>query len=111
MGREIDIRFARRRENGSRGADATIAEIAASQRGLIARAQLLEIGLSAAAIVRRIQAGSLHVVHRGVYAVGHGAISREGELLAAVLAGGSGAMLSHGSAAELWELPLGKGRL
>jgi very-short-patch-repair endonuclease len=111
MGREINIRVDRRRENGSREADAWIAAIAARQHGVIARAQLLALGLSDAAIVRRIRSGRLHVVHRGVYAVGHPAISREGELLAAVFGGGPGAVLSHESAAELWELLLAKGRL
>jgi very-short-patch-repair endonuclease len=53
----------------------------------------------------------LHEIHFGVYAVGHPAISREGELLAAVLAGGRDAVLSHLAAAELWELQLAKGRL
>lgn len=111
MRHEINIRVARRRENGSRDADLRSAAIAACQHGVIARAQLVEIGLSDAAIVRRSRSGRLHVLHRGVYAVGHRAISREGELLAAVLAGGPGAVLSHESAAELWELQPGKGRL
>jgi hypothetical protein len=42
------------------------------------------------------------VLHRGVYAVGHRALSREGHWLAAVLAGGDGAAVSHRSAAALW---------
>jgi very-short-patch-repair endonuclease len=50
-------------------------------------------------------------MHRGVYAVGHRAVSREAELFAAVLAGGRGAVMSHESAAELWELQLSKRRL
>ncbi|MDQ4040728.1 MAG: DUF559 domain-containing protein [Actinomycetota bacterium] len=41
-------------------------------------------------------------LHRGVYAVGHRAVSRDGRLLAAVLSVGPGAVLSHRSAAELW---------
>jgi hypothetical protein len=44
----------------------------------------------------------LHRLYRGVYAVGHGRISLHGECLAAVLAGGRGALLSHQSAAWLW---------
>lgn len=55
-----------------------------------------------------MERGVLHLLHRGVYAVGHWAVTREGELLAAVLAGGPGAVLSHASAAELYELPLVK---
>src|SRR5882762_1532353 len=49
-------------------------------------------------------------IHRGVYAVGHRVVSRDGELFAAVLAGGRGAVLSHESAAELWQLRAIKGR-
>jgi predicted transcriptional regulator of viral defense system len=54
------------------------------------------------AIKRRVAAGRLHVLHRGVYAVGHTAITQWGRWMAAVLASGEGAVLSHGSAAALW---------
>lgn len=64
--------------------------------------QLLEIGLGESAIERRIRAGRLHVLHPKVYAVGHRLVPREGRWLAAVLRVGDGAVLSHGSAAELW---------
>lgn len=53
------------------------------------------------AIKVRIASGRLHPVHRGVYAVGHRAIGRRGQMLAAVLACGPGAFLSHRAAAEL----------
>ena len=57
-----------------------------------------------------MRAGRLHRVHRGVYAVGHPGLSSEGRWMAAVLACGDGAVLSHRSAAELWELlPAAKG--
>jgi very-short-patch-repair endonuclease len=56
------------------------------------------------AIELRVREAHLHRVHRGVYAVGHPGLSREGRYMAAVLACGSGAVLSHGSAAALWEL-------
>src|SRR3954451_9513663 len=55
-------------------------------------------------IDRRLAAGRLHVIHRGVYAVGHPRIPQEGRWLAAVLACGHGAVLSHRSAAALWGL-------
>ena len=64
--------------------------------------QLRLAGLSGSAIGRRVAAGRLHRVHRGVYAVGHPGLGAEGEWLAAVLACGDGAVLSHRSAAELW---------
>jgi very-short-patch-repair endonuclease len=54
------------------------------------------------AIDHRLQIGRLHLVHRGVYAVGHAGLAREGRLMAAVLAGREGAVLSHRSAAALW---------
>jgi len=49
-----------------------------------------------------VRAGRLHRLHRGVYAVGHTAVGPRGRWLAAVLASGEGALLSHFSAAALW---------
>lgn len=54
------------------------------------------------AINLRIARGRLHVLHRGVYAVGHRVLTDEGRWMAAVLAGGPGAVLSHRSAAAHW---------
>jgi hypothetical protein len=54
-------------------------------------------------VTRRVQAGRLHRLHRGVYAVGHRSLSWRGRWLAAVLAAGDGAVLSHASAVALWE--------
>jgi Protein of unknown function (DUF559) len=56
------------------------------------------------AITRMCARGSLHRIHRGVYAVGHTALSRAGEWMAAVLAVGEGAVLSHLTAASLWNI-------
>src|SRR5690349_7277918 len=72
------------------------------QHGVVARWQLAQAGLSAKAIHHRIATGRLHRLHRGVYAVGRREVTRHGELMAAVLACGPGAVLSHRSAAELW---------
>jgi very-short-patch-repair endonuclease len=85
-------------------ADARAAQIAGWQHGLATFAQLVAVGLSPTAIKRRVQAGRLHRVYRGVYAVGHRALSDEGRWMAAVLACGAGAVLSHRAAAELWRL-------
>jgi len=52
----------------------------------------------------RVQAGHLHRIHRGVSAVGHPNLALEGRFLAAVKARGPGAVLSHFSAAALWQL-------
>jgi very-short-patch-repair endonuclease len=64
----------------------------------------MEMGLGSAAIDWRVNAGRLHPVFDGAYALGHQAIPREGRWLAAVLASGHGAVLSHWSAAALWRI-------
>jgi very-short-patch-repair endonuclease len=74
---------------------------AASQHGVVARTQLLALGLDADGIRHRLRRGRLHVVHRGVYAVGRPRLSRLGVLSAAVLACGPDAALSHESAGEV----------
>jgi len=84
--------------------DEECARIAARQHGVIAYDQLLKAGLTQPAIQRRLRAGRLHRVYRGVYAVGHPGLSNEGRWMAAVLACGEGAVLSHRSAAEHWKL-------
>lgn len=78
--------------------------IAACQHGIICRRQLLEAGISSSTVAHRIRAGHLHKLYPGVYAVGHRRISKEGEWMAAALTGGDGAVLSHGSAGQLWRL-------
>lgn len=85
-------------------ADIDLADLATSQDGIVEDAQLLALGLNRSAIQRRVQAGRLHRVHRGVYAVGHRAMSARARWRAAVLACGPGALLSHRCAAELWGL-------
>jgi hypothetical protein len=82
--------------------DQDIARLAEAQNGVVARRQLVELGLSDARIKGRIDRGHLHVVHRGVYAVGYRLLSRRGRWMAAVLFGGPEAVLSHQSAGELW---------
>jgi len=81
-----------------------IARIAGEQHGVASRAQLLAAGVAAGAIERRVRGGRLHPLHRGVYAVGHRAVDGNGRDLAAVLACGAGAVLSHQSAAARWEM-------
>jgi very-short-patch-repair endonuclease len=82
--------------------DGVIAAVAARQHGVALLAQLVAAGLSKHAVSRRVAAGRLHRVYRGVYAVGHAGLSQEGRWMAAVLACGVGAVLSHNSAAALW---------
>jgi very-short-patch-repair endonuclease len=84
------------------GVDRDIAELASRQHGTVGRRQLLAFGLSAKTIDRRVARRWLHVIHPGVYAVGHRALTMRGLWMAAVLAGGPGAVLSHRAAAALW---------
>lgn len=84
--------------------DAEIARLASRQHGVIATRQLAALGLARGGVARRAQAGRLHRVHRGVYAVGHRVLTVDGKRMAAVLAAGPGAALSHASAASLWEI-------
>lgn len=72
------------------------------QHGVVTHAQLVALGFSREAIKHRVRTGRLHTVHRGVYAVGRRQLDREGRWMTAVLACGSDAFLSHGSAAALW---------
>jgi hypothetical protein len=81
----------------------TLAELAERQHGVVSIRQLeTRLGYSRWAVQREAAAGRLHRLHRGVYAVGHRRISAYGRCLAAVLACGPSAMLSHRSAAWLW---------
>jgi very-short-patch-repair endonuclease len=91
------------REGGA-APDSILARVAARQHGVVTTAQLAAVGIEKSAVSRRAAVGRLHRVYRGVYAVGHTALASEGRWLAAVLAYGGGAVLSHRSAAELWEL-------
>jgi very-short-patch-repair endonuclease len=77
---------------------------AAKQHGVVTTAQLREAGLDDDAVRWRRRTGRLHRVHRGVYAWGHPSLSREGWWMAAILASGPEAVLSHRSAAALWRL-------
>lgn len=81
-----------------------LATLAQRQHGVIARRQLTALGIGDGAIKSRLQLGQLHRIHRGVYSVGHRRLSMHGTWLAAVLACGEGAVLSHRSGAALWGL-------
>ena len=72
------------------------------QHGVLSRQQLLDAGLTPDAIRHRLEEGRLHRVYAGVYAVGRPELSQLGRWMAAVLACGEGAVLSHASAAALW---------
>jgi Transcriptional regulator, AbiEi antitoxin/Protein of unknown function (DUF559) len=86
----------------SRDDDRRLAELARQQHGVVSREQLARMGVGNAAISVRLRTGRLHRIHAGVYAVGHRLLTQEGRWMAAVLASGTGAALSHWSAAALW---------
>ncbi len=88
-----------------------MAELAGRQHGIVTREQLLGLGLGRSAIGRRVAAGHLHPLHRGVYAVGHACVPKPGRYLAAVVACGPGAALSHRPAADLLGLRRSSGRI
>lgn len=90
-------------------ADHVIGALADAQHGVVSRTQLLSAGVSRRQIERRMEARRLRVIHRGVYAVGHRALSHLAIWMAAVLAAGEGAVLSHWSAASLWRMRPGRG--
>jgi very-short-patch-repair endonuclease len=110
MAHAIDITRGMRGQCRSLGIDQAIAALATRQYGVIARSQLIALGLSEDAIERRLASGRLHRLYPGVYAVGHMRVPREGRWLAAVLAAGAGAVLSHRSAAALWGIRRYEGR-
>ena len=84
--------------------------LATGQHQVIARSQLLELGYSRHAIYHRVERGRLRPIFSGVYAVGFGPVTQYGWWMAAVLACGAGAVLSHASAAALWAIrPLARG--
>lgn len=89
--------------------DRRIGALATSQHGPITRSQLRGLGLSDQRIDRRLAAGRLVRLYPSVFAVGHTAMPREGRWMAAVLAGGERAVLSHGDAATLWDLAPSRG--
>jgi very-short-patch-repair endonuclease len=76
--------------------------LAEKQHGVVAWRQLIALGLTEGQIKSRVKDGQLVPLHRGVFALGHRRIGRYGGWLAAVLACGPKAVLSHGTAAQLW---------
>jgi very-short-patch-repair endonuclease len=97
------------RQNGVAIGDAGIAWLAGRQEGVVARRQLLALGMNARSVDHRLRRGTLHSYLPGVYAVGHRVVSPRGRLVAAVLAAGDGAVLSHRSAGQVWRLLRGSG--
>jgi very-short-patch-repair endonuclease len=87
-----------------RAPDREIAELADRQHGVVATYQLVRLGLNHDEIRYRARIGRLHRIHRGVYAVGYSKLTPKGHRMAAVLAYGPNAVLSHRSAAAHWDI-------
>jgi very-short-patch-repair endonuclease len=87
-----------------RTCDVLLARLATSQCGVVGREQLVALGFTTDEIRRRVQVRRLLPVHRGVYAVGHEDLSDRGRCVAALIAVGDGATLSHHTALALWNL-------
>lgn len=78
-----------------------LAALARRQHGVVSIRQLRRLDYTHRSVQRAVEAGQLHRLHQGVYAVGHTNLSLDGRCLAAVLASGPGALLSHYSAGWL----------
>jgi very-short-patch-repair endonuclease len=81
-----------------------VAAAADSQHGVISREQIRRLGFQDGAISHAVATGRLHRVFHGAYALGHGRIGQRARLMAATLACGKSAFVSHRSAADLLEL-------
>lgn len=82
--------------------DAAAWETVRAQHGVVTRFQLLAIGYTRREIEQRLHNGRLHHISNGIYAVGRRDLNPHGRWMAAVLACGDDAVLSHRSAGELW---------
>lgn len=84
--------------------EARLAALAGRQFGVVTREQLRGLGVGETGIEERLRTKRLHRLHRGVYSVGHRALRSEAYRMAAVLACGPGAVLSHTAAAAHLEI-------
>ena len=75
--------------------------LAARQHSVVSRNQMRTLGFSDKAIDHALGSGKAFRVFRGVYAVGHPRVTERGRLMAAALACGDGAVISHRSAGAL----------
>lgn len=85
-------------------ADLALARLAREQNDVVSAQQLRALGLTSGAVTTRVRRGQLHRIHRGVYAVGSGALSIRGAFTAAVLTCGHDAVLAHHAAGSWHEM-------
>jgi very-short-patch-repair endonuclease len=89
----------------NRGRSGAVRTIAGDQEGIVARAQLERAGLDRRAVDRALRSGRLHLIHKGVYSTQAPELATEDALLiAALMAAGERAVLSHGTAAWRWQI-------
>ena len=98
---ELDETLVMREERRARSGGAAIAVVAARQHGIVTVRQLAAAGIGRSAVSHRVREGRLVRRHRGVYQVGP-LLAPLGAEMAAVLACGPRAALSHHSAAAIW---------
>lgn len=84
--------------------DRTVAGLAERQHALVTIQQLRAIGLSRSAIDTRLRAGRWRQIETGVFAIAGVPLTFERRAMAAVLAAGAGALVSHRAALRLWGL-------
>lgn len=111
---EDQVRHVSRVERDARAseeASTLIRELAERQHGVVARRQLLKLGLGRGLVRDRVRSGRLIPLYRGVFALGHRRLGVRGAWIAAVLAAGPAAVLSHGTAAQLWDLRRSRGAI
>jgi len=84
--------------------DHAIARLAGAQGGVVSHEQLVRLGLSRDDVRLRRERGRLLRLHRGVFAVGHRVLGVDGRRWAAVLALGDGALVSHHTAADAYDI-------
>jgi predicted transcriptional regulator of viral defense system len=87
-----------------RGVDAKVGRLAVAQNGVVTRGQLEGLGLDDQAIAKRVARGRLHRINQRVYSLTPQVMTERGRFMAAVLACGPDAVLSHRAAAYLWGL-------
>jgi predicted transcriptional regulator of viral defense system len=78
--------------------------LALAQHGVVTLGQLEALGFSGRTVQQRERARRLHRIHQGTYSLLPGPVTVRAKFMAAVLASGPEAVLSHRSAAYLWGL-------
>lgn len=87
-----------------RGTDGEIGRLAVAQNGVVTAEQLSDLGFDDQSVAKRVARGRLHRVHQTVYSLTPEVLTERGRFMAAVLACGPEAVLSHRSSAYIWGL-------